>query len=104
MNDARYSGVAMALHWAMALLLAGLLILGFYMHGLSLSPRKLQLFSWHKWAGVTAFLLAVVRMAWRFTHRPPDLPDGMPKLMQFAAHAGHLALYLLMIAIPLLAG
>jgi polyisoprenoid-binding protein YceI len=42
-----------------------------------------------------------LRLAWRATHRPPALPTSMPKLMQLAAHAGHLALYGLMIAIPL---
>jgi cytochrome b561 len=96
-----YTPVAKALHWLMALLLFGLLALGFYMYDLPLSPRKLQLYSWHKWAGVTAFLLVLVRLAWRVTHQPPPLPAHMPKVMQFAAHAGHALLYGLMIAIPL---
>lgn len=96
-----YTKTAKALHWLMAILLFGLLALGFYMHDLPLSPDKLKLYSWHKWAGVTAFLLLAVRLLWRLTHRPPALPDSMPKLMQFAAHAGHLMLYGLMIAIPL---
>jgi cytochrome b561 len=97
----RYTPVAKALHWLMALLLFGLLALGFTMTDLPLSPRKLQLYSWHKWAGVTVFLLVLVRLAWRATHRPPPLPDHMPKVMQFAAHGGHGLLYGLMIAIPL---
>lgn len=96
-----YTKTAKALHWLMAVLLFGLLALGFYMHDLPLSPDKLKLYSWHKWAGVTAFLLLGFRLLWRVTHRPPALPDSMPKLMQFAAHAGHLLLYVLMIAIPL---
>uniref|UniRef100_Q47CA7 Cytochrome B561, bacterial n=1 Tax=Dechloromonas aromatica (strain RCB) TaxID=159087 RepID=Q47CA7_DECAR len=96
-----YTKTAKALHWLMAILLFGLLALGFYMHDLPLSPDKLKLYSWHKWAGVTAFLLLAVRLLWRLSHRPPALPDSMPKLMQFAAHAGHLMLYGLMIAIPL---
>jgi cytochrome b561 len=96
-----YTKTAKALHWLMAILLFGLLALGFYMHDLPLSPDKLKLYSWHKWAGVTAFLLLAIRLAWRITHRPPALPDSMPKTMQFAAHAGHLMLYGLMIAIPL---
>jgi cytochrome b561 len=85
----------------MAILFFGLLALGFYMHDLPLSPEKLKLYSWHKWAGVTAFLLVWVRLFWRVTHRPPDLPDTMPRVMQLAAHAGHFVLYALMIAIPL---
>lgn len=96
-----YTKTAKVLHWLMAILLFGLLALGFYMHDLPLSPEKLKLYSWHKWAGVTAFLLVGFRLLWRLAHRPPALPASMPKLMQFAAHAGHLLLYVLMIAIPL---
>ncbi|CAK0747065.1 superoxide oxidase [Gammaproteobacteria bacterium] len=96
-----YTSTAKALHWLMAALLFGLLALGFYMHDLPLSPDKLKLYSWHKWAGVTAFLLVLFRLSWRMTHRPPTLPAAMPRLMQFVAHAGHLLLYVLMIAIPL---
>lgn len=96
-----YTPVAKTLHWLMAILLFGLLALGFTMTDLPLSPWKLQLYSWHKWAGVTVFLLLLVRLAWRATHRPPPLPDRMPKVMQFAAHAGHALLYGLMAAIPL---
>ena len=96
-----YTSTAKGLHWLMAILLTGLLILGFYMHDLPLSPEKLKLYSWHKWAGVSAFLLVWFRLAWRVRHRPPTLPASMPAAMQFAAHAGHFLLYALMIAIPL---
>lgn len=100
MND-RYTPTAIALHWLMALLLLALFSLGLYMHDLPLSPWKLKLFSWHKWAGVTAFLLVLLRLVWRAAHRPPELPVSMSPLMRAAAHAGHALLYLLMIAIPL---
>ena len=96
-----YTRTAKSLHWLMAFLFFGLLALGFYMQGLPLSPEKLKLYSWHKWAGVTAFLLVWLRLFWRVTHRPPALPASIPKAMQFAAHAGHFLLYVLMIAIPL---
>ena len=96
-----YTPAAIGLHWLMALGLAATLGLGFYMHDLPLSPGKLQLYSWHKWAGVTLFLLAVLRLAWRLTHRPPELPQAMPVLLKQAAHAMHWLLYGLMLAIPL---
>lgn len=96
-----YTRTAKSLHWATAILILGLLGLGFYMEDLPLSPQKLKLYSWHKWAGVTVFMLVVVRLAWRVTNQPPALPAYMPKLQQLAAHAGHLALYGLMLAIPL---
>lgn len=96
-----YTSTAKALHWLMAVHLFGLLALGFYMHDLPLSPEKLKLYSWHKWAGVTAFLLVWLRLAWRITHQPPALPSQMARPMQLAAHAGHFLLYALMIVIPL---
>ena len=96
-----YTATAKTLHWLIAVLLLGLLGLGFYMHDLPLSPEKLRLYSWHKWAGVTVFLLVIVRLAWRVTHQPPALPSRMPRIQQWAAHAVHIALYALMLAIPL---
>lgn len=97
----KYTPVAIALHWLMAIALVGVFAFGFYMEDLPLSPEKLKFFSWHKWAGVTLFLLAVVRLGWRIAHRPPALPEHMGPGEQFVAHAGHGLLYLLMFAIPL---
>ena len=96
-----YTHTAKSLHWLMALMIFGLLALGFYMSDLPLSPDKLQYYAWHKWAGVSVFVLVWLRLAWRVTHRPPALPGSMPRHMQWAAHAGHALLYVLMIAIPL---
>jgi len=96
-----YTAPAKALHWLMALMLGGLLGLGFYMADLPLSPQKIQLFSWHKWAGVTVFGLVWLRLFWRLVHRPPAYPASMKALQQAAARSGHIALYVLMLAIPL---
>jgi cytochrome b561 len=100
MNEPRYTATAIALHWLMAALILCLFGVGLYMSGLPLSPTKLQIYAWHKWAGVTVFLLVFARLAWRATHRPPPLPAAMPRWQKVAAHAGHALLYLLMIAIP----
>lgn len=101
MRATRYTGIAITLHWLMAILIIGLFALGVYMHELPLSPDKLRLYAWHKWAGVCVFLLVMARLAWRITHRPPALPGHMPQFEQLVAHAGHHLLYLLMFAIPL---
>ena len=98
---AHYTATAKLIHWLMAALLFGLLALGVYMTELPLSPQKLQLYSWHKWAGVTAFLLLLLRLLWRLKNPPPPLPESMSKTTQWVAHAGHFALYALMVAIPL---
>lgn len=98
---ATYPAVSKGLHWGVAVLVGGLLALGFYMTGLPLSPQKLQYYSWHKWAGVSVFALAWVRLAWRWLQPAPPLPGHLPPLARMAAHAGHAALYLLMLAVPL---
>jgi cytochrome b561 len=100
MPDTRYTRTAVALHWLMALLLIGLFGVGIYMSDLPLSPQKLKIYSWHKWAGITAFLLVAIRLAWRAGHRPPALPAGMPAWQKTASHALHHLMYLLMVAIP----
>jgi cytochrome b561 len=101
MTDSRYSHAAMALHWLMAILLISLFSLGIYMHELPLSPDKLKLYSWHKWAGVTAFMLVLLRLLWRAGHRPPPLPAAMPGWQKTASHGMHHLLYVLMVAVPL---
>jgi cytochrome b561 len=97
---ARYSGLAIALHWLLGLALVGSFALGVYMHELPLSPTRLKLFNWHKWAGITIMTLSFVRLLWRLTHRPP-LDPPMPAWQRTAAHATHHALYLLFFAVPL---
>ena len=97
----RYTATAISLHWLIAIGIAGTFSLGLYMHELPLSPTKLQLYSWHKWAGVSLFALIVVRLLWRATHAAPPLPAQMPALQRLAANATHWALYALMIAVPL---
>jgi cytochrome b561 len=95
-----YTPVAKGLHWLMAVLIVGVLALGLYMTELPLSPQKLQIYSWHKWAGVTVFALLWVRLAWRITHPPPPLPETVSIQMRRLAHLGHATLYGLMVAIP----
>ena len=99
--NTHYTATAKGLHWLMALMILGLLALGFYMEDLPLSPEKLQFYSWHKWAGVTVFVLVWLRLLWRVAHRPPAYPPSMWGLQQGLAHSGHLVLYVLMIVIPL---
>ena len=102
----RYTGVAMLLHWVMALGLMGLVGFGLYMTSLPFSPARLKFYNWHKWAGITLLALLVLRVLWRSTHRPPELPAqvaaAMPAWQHVAHHATHVGLYGLMLAVPLL--
>lgn len=101
MNTPRYTRIAIGLHWLIALMILGSFGVGLYMTDLTLSPFKLRLYSWHKWAGVTIFTLVLIRCVWRLTHAAPPLPAHMPRWQRIAAEGSHYLLYALMIVIPL---
>jgi len=100
-SNLRYTTPAIVLHWLVALLIFVGFPLGVYMHELPLSPTKLQLYSYHKWIGITVLLLAGLRVAWRLAHRPPPLPDSVVRWQRQASAAVHGLLYVLILAIPL---
>ena len=97
----RYSTPAIAFHWLLALMIAIAFSVGLYMSDLPLSPTRLKLFNYHKWAGITILALSALRLLWRLTHRPPPDPP-MPRWQALAAHGAHWALYVLFFAVPLM--
>jgi cytochrome b561 len=98
---ARYTRVAIALHWAIAALILLNLCVGFVMEGL---PRdwKAWVVPTHFSCGMTVLALSVLRVLWRLTHRPPPFPAGMPRAERAAAHTVHALLYVMMGLMPLL--
>ena len=98
----RYTSVAISLHWLIAFFLIGLLAMGKYMtHLEEADPLRFTLTQWHKSFGITVLFLAVVRVLWRVTHKPPVLPVNTPRFESVASHATHVLMYLLMVVIPL---
>jgi cytochrome b561 len=96
-----YTPTAIALHWVIALLVFVTFPVGIVMHEMALSPDKLRMLSYHKWLGVTVFILLVVRLAWRAAHKPAPMVEGMPQWQMIAAKGVHVLLYVLLFAIPL---
>lgn len=97
----RYTRTAIALHWLMALAVIGLLGVGTWMTGLKPSPAKIEVYTWHKWIGLTVLALVLVRVLWRLRHAPPPLPPETPAWQRRAAAASHGLLYALLFAMPL---
>ena len=97
---ARYTPTAIALHWLLALMILSSLSVGLYMTSLPFSPRRLQLYNWHKWAGVTILVLSAARLLWRLTHRPPPAVSMLNWQVRASAVA-HGLLYVLFFAVPL---
>jgi cytochrome b561 len=102
----RYHGFSILLHWLLGAALIAVFVVGAYMADLPFSPQRLKLYNWHKWAGVCILILSLLRLVWRLTHRPPELPakiaDAMPAWQRMAHHATHHGLYLLFFAVPLI--
>jgi cytochrome b561 len=105
-SHTRYTGLAIGLHWLLAVALLGSFAVGSYMTELPFSPQRLKLYNWHKWAGVVILALSLLRLVWRLTHRPPALPaavtSAMPAWQTLSHHAVHLGLYVLFFTVPLL--
>lgn len=99
----RYAASSRWLHWLTALLLAVIIPVGIWIGFFEPADQnfKLRLYNLHESLGVLVFVLVLVRIVNRHRNPPPPLPDDMPALMRFAAHATHMGLYALLILMPL---
>ena len=95
----RYTRVAIWLHWLIALAIIGNLLGGFLHDGFG--AAKGQVMAIHKATGILILLLTLVRIAWRLTHRAPPLPASTPGWQRSLAHVTHIALYALMLLVPM---
>lgn len=99
MNQDRYTPVAILLHWFHAILILGLLGVGWWMTDLPKGPDKTFVYGLHKSFGLCALALILVRTLWRLTHTPPPLPtQGWEARLATYAHD---LLYLLLWLVPL---
>lgn len=94
----RYNAGARALHWAIAALILANLATGLLHDALE---KVVALMPVHKAVGLTVLALSVVRLGWRLTWRAPAYPGSVSAGERGLAKAVHVALYVLMIAMPL---
>jgi cytochrome b561 len=97
----RYTAVAQLFHWIIAALIVTQFALAWTAEDLPLGMHKLALFARHKSFGMTVLLLAILRLLWRFWHRPPELPAGMSPIERTLARTTHIAFYVLLFAMPI---
>lgn len=96
-----YTATARVLHWLTA---AGVLLavpIGIVMFRIPGGPLQNALFDLHRSLGVVLFVLIVVRLAWRLTHKPAPLPDDIPMIQKFVAEATHVLLYAILLVTPI---
>lgn len=97
----RYGAVAITLHWVMAALVIGMIVLGLYMVTLPISLQKLKWYGRHKEFGILILMLVTLRLGWRMGNRVPILPSILSWAEKAAAHLVHYLLYTLLILMPL---
>ncbi|MEZ5918455.1 MAG: cytochrome b/b6 domain-containing protein [Alphaproteobacteria bacterium] len=96
-----YGTVSRLFHWSTALIVLGLLGLGFYMHEVEAGQFKFQLYGLHKSFGILVLTLAALRILWNLgTSRPSALATHQ-KWEKFLSKAIHLFLYITLIGMPL---
>ena len=98
----RYTRVAIALHWLIALLIIGQFAWGWGMQAIPKQPvgPRVDAFNLHKSVGLVLLALMLIRLAWRLGHRPPALP-AMPAWQARLAQATHALLYVVLLLQPL---
>lgn len=97
----RYDAIAMGLHWTIAILILVAFGLGLTVDDFPKSWEDAVVNS-HALIGLAVLLLSLVRLGWRFSHRPPDLPRDMAPLIRAGSKTIHILLYVLMIAVPVI--
>ena len=97
----QFSVLQRVLHWVMAIGILAMLFIGVAMVS-TIDSIHLVLIGIHKPLGIAILILTVFRLFVRWRSGAPALPASMPEPMKIAAKLSHLALYVLMIAMPLL--
>ena len=96
-----YGTIARFFHWAIALLVIMLIIVGLYMVGLEYSPDKIKLYGWHKSFGLLVLWLAGLRIIWRAISHPPEENLEHQTWEKLCAKVAHALLYIAIIGMPL---
>lgn len=96
-----YGSIAKILHWFIGLFIIGLIAVGFIMSSMDPAPEKFELYGMHKAFGVIVLCLVAIRILWRITNATVQAAEGVPPILQLAAKAGHLLLYIFMLVMPI---
>ncbi|QAY79642.1 cytochrome b [Sphingosinicella sp. BN140058] len=99
-ETARYTRVAILLHWTIAALILANLFLGFFHESFGRGATSWMMW-FHKSLGMTVLGLTVLRLIWRLSHRPPAYDAVMKRWEAGLAAVIHWLFYVALIAIPL---
>lgn len=97
----RYGRISRLLHWTMAILFIALIPMGVFASIIPEdTPYRTAYYVVHKTLGVIVFALLIVRLVWNRKSQRPALDASLKPAERKLAHGAHLALYVMMIAVP----
>jgi cytochrome b561 len=97
----RWGAVSQSLHWLIVILIIVMAYLGLTMTDLPNSPHKVEVYSLHKSTGLSLLALVMLRLLWRAYAGAPRPVPGTPNWQERIASLTHVAMYLLLLVIPL---
>ena len=100
-TPARYSAVAMAFHWIIAVLVIWNWRLAENAEHAADRATAMAVMDNHKAIGITILALTVCRLAWRITHPLPPLPHNYAGWEKVLARTTHIVFYALLVLLPL---
>ncbi|SHL41620.1 cytochrome b [Halomonas cupida] len=90
--------ISIGLHWLSAIAIIGLFVLGWWMTGLDYYSNWYHTAPWwHRGIGMLVLLATLMRLVWRLLQPHPEAHGS--RLEQRAASLGHVAIYLLLLAV-----
>ena len=101
-TEERWGSVQIGLHWTIAALVLLVQVpAGITMT--SVEPGTVQNVGYniHKTTGIVIFLLAIVRLGWRWSHPVPGYAPDMPVWQARLARTTHAILYIVLFAMPI---
>jgi cytochrome b561 len=97
----RWGAIAQTFHWVIVALIIVQVTLAEMADDLPAGMRKLTLLARHKSVGITILGLVILRLGWRWLNEHPPLPENLKRYEQALARCTHVALYVLLFAMPL---
>lgn len=101
-NAERYDRSAQLLHWLTVALLIAQFAIAWTMPDIHRGTQPAGLIAWHLSVGTAILAVVAVRAIWRLNHTEPPPPSTIAPALQVISRLTHVALYSLLVALPLL--
>lgn len=100
-SPTQWGSISKLLHWTIVLLIIAMAWIGLTMEDLPNGPDKVATYALHKSIGITILGLVLVRIVWRLYAGAPGAVPGTPRWQHLLASLTHIALYGVLLAMPI---